>query len=206
MRLGLRRRSERPAPPTPSSERSQQPSLALEHAVSLLATSPRCGVLDLGPPIPKNLTLYLRHQAKITIADLYRCLIPLRPDAKPSRELFDQLIPYDGTTNFDLVLAWDVLNYLTLDEIAALMESLNPYCSPSVMMLALVSSRCELPVAPSSYAVVDDRTLRREFSGSRSRPSPDYSEHDLMSRMPYAVVESRFQLRNQMVEYLIRGR
>ncbi len=216
MRLGLPWRSF-PSPPTPpfasqapAPKRRLNSSNALEHVATRLADASPCTVLDLGPPISANLAFYARYGAKITIADFYRFYRPLRGTslerASTRAALLNELVPHDASTRFDLVMAWDLLNYLCLDEIAWLIDGMSDLCSPGALMFAIVTGSGDMPETPSNYSLVDMQTLISEPRTSRVRPSPNHSEHALASVTPRLTVERRFQLRNATAELLFSFR
>ena len=216
MRLGLPWRRSSPSPPTPPFA-SQAPatkrlnsSSALEHVATRLADVSPCTVLDLGPPIAANLAFYARYGAKITIADFYRFYRPRRGKslerASARASLFDELVPHDASTRFELVMAWDLLNYLSLDEITWLMDGMSRLCSKGALMSAIVSGSGDMPLTPSNYTIVDTQTLLNETRTSRVRPSPNHSERTLARVTRGLRVERRFQMRNATAEYLFSFR
>ena len=200
MRLGLPWRSDPKPPPPVEAARFEQTSIALEHVMRRLEEAPRCGVLDLGAPIAANVELYARHGSRITFADFYRFYEPTRPDGANAKS-FAELLPASAT-RFDIIFAWDLLNYLTLEEIGWLGQSVSETCAPGAILLALVSCPGLMSAAPSKHTIVDEGTLRVEATAPPARPSPAYSEHALSGPLPDWTVKSRFQLRTSMVEYL----
>jgi len=190
-------------------ERYEQRSAALERVASCLEQTPRCRVLDLGAPTASNLDFYNKKRATIAVADFYRFFMDSRKTlqrASSRARLLDELLPHDTDTHFDVVLAWDLLNYLSSDEIAWIMDGLSELCGHGAIMLALIRCRGEMPPSPSVYNILDKDTLLYEASGPSARPSPGYSEPTLTRMMPGVVVESRVQLRNKMVDYLFTYR
>ena len=103
-------------------------------------------------------------------------------------------------------MAWDLLNYLCLDEIAWLIDGMSDLCSPGALMFAIVTGSGDMPETPSNYSLVDMQTLLSETRTSRVRPSPNHSEHALASVSPRLTVERRFQLRNATAELLFSFR
>ena len=200
MRLGLPWRSEPKPPPPVETARFEQTSIALAQVMSRFEDAPRCGVLDLGAPVAANVELYARHGSRIAFADLYQFYEPTRPDGASAKS-FAELLPA-STTEFDIIFAWDLLNYLTLEEINWLGQSLSATCAPGAILLALVSCPGLMPAAPSNHTIVDEGTLRVEANGPPTRPSPGYSEHALLRSLPGLTVKSRVQLRCAKVEYL----
>ena len=179
-------------------EASRQRSLALPKLVEPLAGSPAkaYSVLDLGPATPSNLEFFLGRGARFTVADF-----------APSRtDMFSELIGAEPGSHFDLVLAWDFLNYLPREKLGLLLRSLEPYFRPGTAVHALVATGRQMPAAPRRYRIEDAQTLVSEGPRGRLIPSPRYVEQDLLRCMPGLIVEHRFQLRNEMLEYLFSYR
>ncbi len=153
-------------------------------------------VLDLGPATPSNLQFFLGRGARFTVADF-----------APSRgDTLSELVRDEPGTHFDLVLAWDFLNYLPREKLGLLLRSLEPYFRPGTMVHALVATGRHISAAPRRYRIEDAETLVWEGPRGRVIPSPRYMEQDLLRCMPGLIVEHRFQLRNEMLEYLFSYR
>ena len=91
-------------------------------------------VLDLGPARPANLDFFSRYGGHLTVADFYSGLRAARAattneDDERKVKAFAELLPFDKDTRFDLVLAWDLLNYLTPQEHHLLMTCLRAVLS-----------------------------------------------------------------------------
>lgn len=199
MSLALPWRSQ-PAAPPPEPARYEQPSLALDQIIARLGAAPRCGVLDLGSPTAANLALYAREGATITFADLHRFHAPTRVDGNTSNR-FNESFPKTPMP-VDVILAWDLFDYLSLDETTWLGQCLNQHCAPGAMVHALVSSQGPIPETPSFFTIANDKTLIVQESGPLTRTSPEHSEHTLLGALRDLTVKSRFQLRRATVEYL----
>ena len=166
-------------------------------------------VLDLGAARTANLDFFANYGGQLTVADFYSGLRPLRAtsqDDDRKRKAFVELLEFDRETRFDLVLAWDLLNYLTPQEHQLLMTTLEPFLVPGTAMLAFVWMQKEMPPGPSHYWVRDEATVAFEIQEGRARPCPRYLEQDLLKRMPSLTVETRYQLRNSMLEYVFSYR
>lgn len=167
-------------------------------------------VLDLGSARTANLDFFSRYGGRLTVADFYSGLRPARAasmnDNERKAKAFAELLHYESSTRFDLILAWDLLNYMTPQEHELLMTSLEPFCLPGTFLLAFVSTQREMPPAPSVYWIQDEETLVYEEREGRPRPCPRYLEQDLLKRMPGLTVEYRYQLRNGMLEYVFSYR
>jgi hypothetical protein len=177
---------------------TRQRSLALPKLVEPLESGAGRGfsVLDLGPAIPANLDFFLKRGARLTVADFV-----------PSRgESLSELVRTGAGNHYDLVLAWDFLNYLQRDKLGALLMSLEPFFRPGTTIHAFVATAREMSAAPRLYRIEDAQNLLCEGPKERFVPAPRYVEQDLLKCMPGLMVEHRFQLRNGMLEYLFSYR
>lgn len=199
----LRRRG---AGTTPREESaSRQRSLALARMLDELGGK-AASVLDLGAANPSNVEFFAERRAQLTVADFHRSLLPLSSNAPSKSELFRKLLPYDASTRFDLILAWDLFNYLGPEEIGLLIDSLARFFRPGTLMHAFIVSARDMPPAPSVYRILGEAELVRERRPGRDRPAPRYLEPTLLKLMPGTRVESRYQLRNGMLEYVFSCR
>jgi hypothetical protein len=150
-------------------------------------------VLDLGSVSPESVKFFGSRGARLTIADL-----------SPRSDL---IIPCaDPRARFDLVLAWDVLNYLGPEKLSLLMGRLEPRFRPGTTLHALIATGREINAYPSRYRIQGAGTfLSESVSGPRVR-APRYLEGDLVKRMPGLTVERRYQLRSAMLEYVFSYR
>jgi hypothetical protein len=105
----------------------------------------------------------------------------------------------------DIVLCWDILNYLTRPSIRALMDGIARRCHAGSLVHALiVYSAPRMSSRPGRYVPTDDgRVLNVSGSGSQIE-SPRYSPEDLSLAMPRFTVERAMLLRNGMQEFLFR--
>jgi hypothetical protein len=198
MRLPLFRGPERTVKPEEGLKRTEQSSLALKAMVRVLQRAARPSVLDLGEVTGDNLAFLSRFRARVSIADLYRSIKTAR--------LEDKLLPSDPPSRFDVILMWDLLNYLAPEEIVWVAKSIDRVSKPGATMLAFLASSREIPHRPSVYHIRNEETLICEVQAPRKKEAPRYTEQMLLRLMPGTTVESRFQLRNETVEYLFQYR
>jgi hypothetical protein len=188
----LRRREE---PRRPENRELRQRSVSLPRLVeSVESASSDFSVLDLGPATKANLDFFLKRGARVTVADLHR--------AGSGFGFLDG----DRDRPYDLVFAWDVLNYLDPDRLGRLMEGLGPHFRPGTTLHAFIATGREIGMSPSRYRIEDPETFVFEQAPGPRVASPRYLEQDLLKRMPGLTVENRVQLRNGMLEYVFSYR
>ncbi len=180
-------------------------SPALKTVLESLGDSWRHGVLDLGSAIGTNVEFFSRFSRKLTVADVFRALESKPTDKTADLDwdsIFAELLPHDEGTRFDLILAWDVLNYLDHSQIESLARQISRFCEQGSVLFALMATRKEIPARPRQYHIVQPEKLMYRSATQAIRPCPSYKEPDLCRWMPQFQVKSTFFLRNGMQEYL----
>ena len=62
-------------------------------------------------------------------------------------------------TRFDVIFAWDLLNYLQRKELAHFATHLRRYCNPGARLFALMSILKTMPTQPFRFKIQDEQTL-----------------------------------------------
>ena len=212
---GRRWEPERPRPAAQAAEEGAESALEIHRSLALaglLAELPeesRLSVLDLGPAVGANLEfLSARYRCRLQVADLWRSAGTHRladPEADPAA-LFRELLPLAGGPEIDLVLAWDLLNYLRREQIRALAEHLAPSCRPGGRLFAMVLTGREIPRQPLTYELRAGGELVYRAAGGAIRPGPRYRPAEVDALTPGFTVDRSYLLRHGIQEYLlVRG-
>jgi len=198
---GPRREFAEPLEPQPPLYRSP----TLKVLVSRLSSETSYHILDLGVASGANVEFFSRFSGRLQIADL--------PDALASEELrsllrndpaaaFRRVLPV-AWKPFDVVLAWDVLNYLSRDQFRCLAAHVSSLCQPGALMFALVSTRKEMSSVPQVFKIVDEQTLLLRPQTTAVQPSPRFPPAEVERLMSgFAVVQS-VVMRHGVQEYLL---
>jgi hypothetical protein len=183
-------------------------SPTLKALVSRLTSEFPYHVLDLGGASGANVEFFSRFSSRLQIADL--------PDALASQDLrasltadpaaaLRRILP-SAREPFDVVLAWDLLNYLTREQCGRLAEYLEGVCRQGALMLAFVSTTREMSDAPLVFKIVDEQTLLLQPRTSATRQSPRFPPAEVEHLMTgFAVVQS-VVMRHGVREYLFSRR
>ena len=180
-------------------------SLFLRRLKERPASADRRHVLDLGRPCGENVQFFSGLNYKVTIADFFDSLTEAAVTARRGPEPFGaactDLLGFTKETRFDLVLVWDLFNYLSLDEIGVLMLHLGRYCAVSARLLALVSIYQRIPDRPFRCFALSSGRVRYECETAGERESPRHREPDLLTRLAGFEVETSLLLKGGMREY-----
>jgi len=164
-------------------------------------------VLDLGAARSDTLRAFGRFRCRLDIVDLADGLATLRDEADPRvlRQSVETLLPRRGVEGVDIVLCWDLINYLSAPALSAVMETIAARCKPGALAHGLVYySMRTMPQQPGCFVPVDDQRLINKAVPGPERPAPRYSPEDLARCMPRYTVERGRLLRNGMQEFLFR--
>ncbi|MEZ5331530.1 MAG: methyltransferase domain-containing protein [Thermoanaerobaculia bacterium] len=191
-------------PPDVESAPPDRHSLALAEVLRTVAAPGKTQILDLGPANGANVAYLSRYACTLHIADLYRTVGAADGENEEVLErAFDRQIP-QGT--FDLVLAWDLFDYLGRTGLQALGRQLAQRTAPGGLLFALVSFHPRIPDRPHRFQIVDPETLRYGDPSGLERPAPGYREPDLIRLMPGFEVGGSYLLRHGVQEYLLTRR
>jgi hypothetical protein len=186
----------------PAAAPDEHTSFVLPGLLEFVKKPPKKIVLDLGPALGENIRRM--EGSKLYIANFFDSLIeggPLTINAKTFAASCARLLQYPDDVRFDLVLAWDLFNYLGLPEVQVLAQRLVALSRPGTRIMALVSIQKQIPDRPYRFVIRDQKTLRYESLTSALRDCPRHSEPDLLRRMAGFKVEQGMLLRNGMREY-----
>ncbi len=180
-------------------------SLALAALFEEIRKRPKLQVLDLGSAVGSNVEFLAQFGCKLYIEDLYAALTSRSATGEgeiAGPEFFTSFLSIPEDVRFDVVFAWDVLNYLQRRELAYLGEHLRHLCRPGARLFALMSSLKQIPAQPIRFRIVDEENLAYERRTHIERPGPRYVPAELNGRLRGFHVDRSFLLRHGIQEYL----
>lgn len=167
-------------------------------------------VLDLGAASTPMLSLLGRSRCRVEIADVadeggidrLNCEAP--PDVLAS--LAVSLLPkHQADGAVDLVLCWDLLNYLKPHAMSALMRAIAARGRPGMLAHALiVYSERSMSARPGRYLPTEDLKLLDRAPPAAMIAAPRYSPEFLGSNMGKFAIEHARLLGNGMQEFVFR--
>lgn len=189
-------------------EEGQYRSLGLKAWFDQLGPAAAPSVLDLGPASGSNLNFFHEMGARMHVADLYRSLTESGERSREDPAIFhracERMLPDPSQASFDLILTWDLLNYLSEQEIHTLARHLRAYCTERTFLFALVSIRHQLPAHPLSFQILEPGLLSYSVPSQILRPCPEYKEPHLLRLLGGAFqVQRCFLLRHGYKEFLL---
>lgn len=164
-------------------------------------------VLDLGSIRGGTLDVFGGRRCRIDVLDL-TAQLPLEsseeaPDPLPA--LLQQRLPPARGEQVDLVLCWNLLNYLDEPQMQALLRALEPRLAPDVRVHALIeSSATHMSQRPTPVSLCAEDALQLGPAADPSCPAPRYSLASLERGLPGFRSERTLLLSNGQREYLFK--
>lgn len=175
--------------------------------VETLRAGGRSVVLDLGAACPETVALLTGFRCRLDIADLADGIDALNAEDDPHRLLAaaEALLPPRRQEATDLVLCWDVLNYLGPAALTALMDCVAARARRGTLAhFLVVYSANRMPARPGRYAPQADGRLKHVPATGGDRPAPRYTPEALNHYLRGYTVEGARLLQNGMQEFLYR--
>ena len=180
-------------------------SLALPAILTTLSRGHKLNVLDLGPAIGGNVERLSEFGCKLFIEDLFasKAATPAG-EGMLSADFFAQFLSPPEGTLFDIVLAWDLFNYLDHRELVHLADRLRRFCRPGSLIFALISIHKTIPAQPIRFRFHGDDAdqLIYEKRTQVERPGPRFASGELNDILRGFRVDRSFLLRHGIQEYL----
>ncbi len=187
----------------PLSETHSSPGL--KGALAGVPSDGSCRVRDLGPAVAGNLDFVSTFASRIQIADL---LVGFDPNAATQASDFEHgmqalrdLVTLSGGT-FHLVLAWDVLAYLSSQRADDLVGVLADLCSPDARIHSIVPTAEMMPAVPNRYRIVDEENLVYEPVTTDLTGTPKLPPNSVDRLLEGFEIEHAFVLRHGVQEYV----
>ncbi len=177
--------------------------------VNDLSTDERRVILDLGAARKQTVELFSKYRCRLDIADLADELNNLNALTEPQQILdaAEELLPKCNIDSTDLVLCWDIMNYLDRPALRALMSCIAVRGKRGARVHALIFySHTHMPAQPGHYVPTEDYGLVDIATPYEERPAPRYSPDDLQQCLVDFSIERAMLLSNGMQEFLFRLR
>ena len=160
-------------------------------------------ILDLGPAVPSNITTLSDFAGHIRVSDAADdlCAPIAEDDDWTAISRAAALLPAE-TGEFDLVLAWDILNYLRKDVSEALVDRLRQRCQPGARIFALIHEGPTMPAVPQVFEIRADDRLAYRCSTQEQLASPKLTPAEVERRLEGFRIEASFVLQHGIREYV----
>ena len=180
-------------------------SLGLHSLCNAIQDRGTCDILELGPVRSGNVEFWARFSPTIFVADL-RSSLPLPVSRSEEGEFiepdWENIINLPEGRRYNVILAWDLFNYMEIPAVSSLVRYLRRYCDPEALLFALIFDRQQMPEEITVYRIVDESHLAYECAGTAMRPCLRHQPRALSGVMSSFRTFESYRLRNGMVEYV----
>ncbi len=179
-------------------------SPALTEILAALDPERPVRVLDLGPALQTNLEYYATIGKRVRIVPLLRNdgLDGLRAlDEEAFTAMLDRLLPTENA-EFDLILMWDLLNYLVDDQPSLLARHLAAVSHPGAKIHVMIITAETMPAEPARYEILDAGRLDYRSTTDRRTAAPDPPPAKVERWLKPFRVERSFLLRHGVREFI----
>ena len=160
-------------------------------------------VLDLGSAVGTNVEFLSQFGCKLFIEDLYAALSTRTDGDLAGPGFFAELLSVPEDTRFDVILAWDLFDYLQRKELAVFAEYLRRYTNKGALIFALISYHKTIPAQPYRFRIKDEQHLIYERRTGAERPSPRLAPAEVTNLLKEFRVDRSFLLKHGIQEYLL---
>ncbi|MBL1293382.1 MAG: hypothetical protein COB61_005875 [Thiotrichales bacterium] len=193
----------------PDSDQPAYRSPGLQLIFKRINNGDKVNILDFGSPLANNVEFFSAYHCRLTIADWLQSL-PLGEDCwaeSPAfSPLFPELLSFDTKEQFDVILGWDIINYLDEDDIRRFSRFIAPYTKPDALCFFSVITQKNMAMQPAKYRIMAEDSLHCEQYDCDECPSPRFTQSRLLELMKEFQAHRSFLLQNGRQEQILRIR
>ncbi|WP_346838862.1 class I SAM-dependent methyltransferase [Microbulbifer sp. SAOS-129_SWC] len=152
-------------------------------------------ILDLGPIAVGTTQAFLQKNCPCYIEDLLEFFADNHNATDLKAALKSHLVAKPEKIKFDVILCWDLLNFLSAELIAYLIELLSPNLKPGTLLHAMIYTGAQPPQRPARFKLLRDFTY--ETADDPNYPRIPYQGHTTVTLMQSL---GRFNLSNSLVQ------
>lgn len=160
-------------------------------------------ILDLGCSSAASFNFFRQLSCQIHFENLSEFVSELINNPS-SEEIIEALDGYLSTfkpqQTFDVILVWDLFNYLDLDIIRWLMTRLSPHCKPGTLVHCIKYVSPQIPVAPRYFQINNQYDTTVEGAATKhERRFPCPNTTTFLRNLPDFSIEQSYMNYNGMV-------
>lgn len=165
-------------------------------------------ILDLSNASGNHIEYFSRFRCRFHIGDFTETATELvLPDEHEGEAPldFEALLPTDNELPLDLVLCWNLLNYVHAEALPLLSEHLRSRCASGAWLHAFIYTRAEMPKTPGNFQILSSERMRYLPRSSEQTEAPRYPQRVLEGKLPgFRTSQSRL-LKSGLQEILFRA-
>lgn len=169
-------------------------------------------ILDPTPANQAFLQVMQQQHCRLYLPGCDESLLNMNPaefdtENKLYRALAARLLLYKKQpARLDLILLWDLPNYLSPQVLSALVSFLRGHCHEQAQMHCYVHTRQKMPSLPAQFHFAEERKIRVDQRSEQTSASPMFYKESLQRLVAPFLIEKGMLLSNGLQEYLLRRR
>lgn len=170
----------------------------------------RYEILDLSPANTDTLDFFSPYRCRLHLPGCRDTLLTqVTAEAQEPAtwtQLFNTCLPWPepAPASLDLLLLWDLPNYLNEPGVRALIDYLAPCFSARTALHMYIHTRQTMPVTPCNYRITGEQQVQIETFSAWTAVSPVYYQERLHKLFAPFRVERGMLLANGLQEYVMR--
>jgi hypothetical protein len=180
-------------------------SQALDEISKQLTVKPGSNILDLGMPLGTNIEYFSHYSCRLFIENLYSHFNDTSTPSLPAQ--FSSLANYtqQGDLKLDLILCWDLFDYLKSVQIMAVVDLFRPYVQRGTMLYVLTSDTRMISEQPQCYRLKENNYIEPELPTLKQRDNPRHRPAVLQEYLGSFKLHRSFMLANGRMEHLFQA-
>lgn len=147
-------------------------------------------VLDLGPTNQRNFNKFSELSRKFHFDDLRDLIIESQDQENLTALIEQHLLAYGVKGQFDVVLLWDLFNYISLDNVLLVIDTISQYCKADTLMHMVRYASNDIPNPPAKFSVLDEQFIDIEIESTQARDIGLHNTSGLLKKMPGFYMEN----------------
>jgi len=162
-------------------------------------------ILELGMPLGMNVDYFSQYSCRLFIEDLYSRIsvlssinLPRQLESLEYQQLGDDFA-------FDLILCWDLLDYLRPAQILGVVDLFRPYVKRGSLLYILTSDTRMISDQPQTYRLADDMHIEPELLTLEQRENPRHRPGNLQDMLGSFMLQRSYMLTSGRMEHLFKA-
>lgn len=193
----------------PDTDESEYRSPGLQLIFERINSGDKVNILDLGPPLSSNVEFFSSYPCRLYIADWLQSL-PLDGGcwAKHSTfsPLYSELFTFEKSDQFDVILGWDIINYLGEEDIRRFSRFIAAHTKANALCFFSLATQKHMTVQPARYRISREDSLCCQHAECDMCLSPRFTQSRLLELMQEFQAHRSFLLQNGCQEQVLRIR
>ncbi len=172
----------------------------------LIQSSRQNRILDLGSFSAANFQFFSEFSSKIhfeNLDDFLKSNTSLMHNERLTDRLDECLSKFSEDLQFNVILTWDIFNFLDLRSIEMLFKRLSPHCTRNALFHVIRHSGSNTPSLPSRFQLMSETTMKVSRPTTQlPKPKTRYTMAGMLKQLPQYQIQSTYMNHQGMQPWL----